>query len=511
MSQIMNVVEPASYDEAKESEEWRNAMNEEYNSIMKNDTWELTELPKNKVPIGCKWLYKSKFNVDGSIDKHKARLVAKGYSQKEGIDYEDTFAPIAKMNKIRIMIALAKKYNWKMHQLDVKSAFLNGELKEEVYLVQPEGFVKQGQEHLVCRLKKALYGLKQAPRSWYVKIDSFFYEKDFMRSKNDPNLYIKKDEDKNVALISVYVDDLIITGNACKLIEEIKNQLSHVFEMKDLGELHYCLGLEVSREPGNTLITQSKYTREILKRFNMIECKETSTPLEQNVKLCSDDGIKEVNGTMYRQLVGSLNYLTTTKPDIAYSVSILSQFMAKPCESHWKAAKKVLRYLKGTLNFGIMYTDEFDVELAGYSDSDWAGNPDDRKSTTGYVFNIGSRQISWSSKKQPTISLSSTEAEYKALCSATCEAIWLRTILEDVGETQNAPTVISCDNQSTIKLANNPIYHARTKHIETQHHFVREKLQSKEIDLSYCNTNENVAEIFTKPLGKAKFEICCTL
>ena len=186
MSQVMNVVEPSSYDEAKEYEEWRNAMNEEYNSIMKNDTWELKELPKNKVPIGCKWLYKSKFDIDGSIDKHKARLVA-----KEGIDYEDTFAHVAKLNTIRIMITLATKYNWKMHQLDVKSAFLNGELKEEVYLVQPEEFVKQGQEHLICRLKKALYGLKQAPRSWYVKIDFFFYEKGFMRGKNDPNLYIK--------------------------------------------------------------------------------------------------------------------------------------------------------------------------------------------------------------------------------------------------------------------------------------------------------------------------------
>lgn len=222
---------------------------------MKNDTWELSELHKNKVHIGRTWLYKSNFNTDGSIDKYKARLVAKIYSQTQGIHYDYTFALVAKLNTIRIMIALATKHNWKMHQLDVKSVLLNGELKEEVYLVQPKGFVKQGYEHLVCKLKKDLYGLKQAPRYWYLKIDYFFYEKGFLKSKNDPNLYIKKDEYGNIALIFVYVDGLIITSNASKLIEEIKIQLSQVFEMKDLGELHYCLGLQLQREPSKTLIT----------------------------------------------------------------------------------------------------------------------------------------------------------------------------------------------------------------------------------------------------------------
>ena len=209
-------------------------------------------------------------------------------------------------------------------------------------MVQPEGFVKQGQEHLVCRLRKALYGLKQAPRSWYVKIDTFFLQNGFVKSKNDPNLHFKKDEKGNVALISLYVDDLIITGSAHKLIEEIKVQLSQVFEMKDLGEVHYCLGIEVWRETGKTLITQSKYTKEILKKFNMTDCKAMSTPLEQNAKLYKEDGSKEADGTLYRQLVGSLNYLTTTRPDIAYAVSILSQFMAKPSGNHSNAAKKVL-------------------------------------------------------------------------------------------------------------------------------------------------------------------------
>ena len=368
MSSISNVIEPISFDEANVHDEWRNAMEEEYESIMQNNTWELTELPKHKNPIGCKWIYKPKFKSDGSIDKYKARLVAKGYSQTEGIDYAETFAPVAKLNTIRLLIALATKYNWKLNQLDVKSAFLNGELKEEVYLTQPEGFVEKGQEHLVCKLKKALYGLKQAPRSWYEKIDSFFLQQGFMRSKSDPNLYIKCDEQGYIVLISVYVDDLIITGNAENLIDEIKEQLSQVFDMKDLGELHYCLGLEVWRNAGQTFVCQSKYVRDVLQRFKMDQCKSSTVPMQQNVKLSCDDGSKEVNATMYRQMVGSLNYLTTTRPDIAYSVSVLSQFMAKPQESHWNAAKTVLRYLKGTLDYGIIYIDACVAELIGYLD-----------------------------------------------------------------------------------------------------------------------------------------------
>eukprot|EP00253_Pinus_taeda_P017397 PITA_17397 len=311
-------------------------MNEEMESILRNDTWDLVELPKNKTPIGCKWLFKPKMNADGSIEKLKSRVVAKGYSQQEGIDFDDTFAPVAKLNTIRMLISLATKCNWELHQLDVKSAFLNGDLKEEIYLVQPEGFVMQGQEHLVCRLKKALYGLKQAPRSWYEK---------------------------------------------------------------DLGSLHYCLGLEVCRDTRQTFLTEGKYARNLLEKFGIDQCRSVATPLQQNLKLRSDDDTKEVDATMYRQLVGSLIYLTTTRPDLAYSVSVLSQFMSKPRESHWIAAKNVLRYLCGTVNYGILYTDVSDVTLAGFSDSDWVGNLDDRKSITGYVFNIGSGVIAWSSKK----------------------------------------------------------------------------------------------------------------
>ena len=277
MTNILNIVEPTNYKEASQSDAWKAAMDEEIESIIRNHTWDLVELPEGKTPIGCKWLYKPKINVDGSIEKLKARLVAKGYSQQEGIDFDDTFSPVAKLNTIRMLISLAKKHKWELHQLDVKSAFLNGELKEEIYLVQPERFVKRGQEHLVCRLKKALYGLKQAPRSWYEKINSFFVQHGFHRSMNDLNLYTKFNKHRQIILISLYVDDMIITGNADTLIKEIKWQMSQVLEMKDLGNLHCCLGLEVWRDYRQTFLTQGKYAKSHLERFRMEQCKLAAT------------------------------------------------------------------------------------------------------------------------------------------------------------------------------------------------------------------------------------------
>jgi len=275
-------------------------MNEEIESILRNDTWDLVELPKNKTPIGCKWLFKPKMNADGSIEKLKPRLVAKGYSQQEGIDFDDTFAPVEKLNTIRMLISLAIKCNWELHQLDVKSTFLNGDLKEEIYLVQPEGFVKQGQEHLVFRLKKALYGLKQARRSWYQKVDSFFLEYGFHRILNDQNLYSRYNNQGQIILISLYVDDMIITRDADDLIRGIKRLMAQVFEMKDLRSLHYCLRLEVCRDTGQTFLTQGKYARNLLEKFGMDQCRSVVTPLQKNLKLCSDDGTKEVDATMYR-------------------------------------------------------------------------------------------------------------------------------------------------------------------------------------------------------------------
>lgn len=248
-------------------------------------------------------------------------------------------------------------------------------------------------------MKKELYGLKQAPKSWYENIDSIFQQAGYNRSKNDPNLYTMQYEQGHIVMISMYVDNLIITGDATYLIKEIKQQMSQVFEMKHLGELRYYLGLEILRDSGQTFMSQGKYVKGLLERFRMDQCKPAAIPLQQNIKLHSEDGSKEADVTLYRQLVGSLIYLTTTRPDLAYAVSVLSQYMSKPLESHWNVAKSVLRYLQGTVDYNIIYTDSSDVRLIGFADSDWAGNLYDCISITGYAFSIGSGVITWCSKK----------------------------------------------------------------------------------------------------------------
>ncbi|KAL0340719.1 UNVERIFIED_CONTAM: Retrovirus-related Pol polyprotein from transposon RE2 [Sesamum radiatum] len=346
-------------------------MEEEIKMIEKNNTWELTDRPKDKEVIGVKWIYKTKLNADGSIQKHKARLVAKGYSQLPGIDYTETFAPVARLDTIRALIAIAANKKWKIYQMDVKSAFLNGYIDEEIYVEQPQGFIAKGSEEKVLRLKKALYGLKQAPRAWYSRIDKYFMDRGFRRSLSEPTLYIKS---------------------------------------------------QVSEE----------------------------------------DGSQKVDGSMYRSLIGSLLYLTATRPDIMFATCLLSRFMQSPSQVHYAAAKRILRYLRGTKDFGIWYKSTNDAKLVGYTDSDWAGSVDDMKSTSGYTFSLGSGIFSWASKKQATVAQSSAEAEYIAAAATSNQAIWLRRILEDMGEKQEEPTTIYCDNKSAIAITKNPVQHSRT-------------------------------------------------
>eukprot|EP00253_Pinus_taeda_P021899 PITA_21899 len=373
------------------------------------------------------------------------------------------------MSTIRLVLALATQFKWKVHQMDVKSAFLNGDL-QEVYMTQPPGFKITGQEQKVCRLAKALYGLKQAPRAWYMKIDQYLTNHGFQRSPSNANLYIKHTGD-DILFVVVYVDDLIITGSSVHLINGIKQDLCRTFDMTDLGLLHYCLGIEVWQTENHIFLSQSKYAKNLVDRFRMQDCKPTTTPMEPGLKLSAQSSSLPVDETLFRQLVGNLIYLTATRPDISFAVSYISRFMSAPKADHWIAAKRVLRYVRDTSDYGLLYTRNSDPILSAYTDSDWAGSIDDRKSTVGYVFSLGSGVVTWT----------------------------------NMHASQRGPTSLFCDNQGVLKLAKNLVFHERTKHVETHCHYIRQLVEDGSIQLRYVPTTEQPTDIFTKPLGPDKF------
>ena len=381
-------VEPESFEEAIREESWKKAMEDEIQVIEKNNTWELTDRPLDKDVIGVKWVYKVKYNADGSVQRNKARLVAKGYSQQPGIDYDETFAPVARMDTVRAIISLAGQKGWLLYQLDVKLAFLNGELKEEVYVNQPQGFEVEGKEEKVYKLKKALYGLKQALRAWYSQIDGYFKEKGFDQSKSETTLYVKNQGKDDILIVALYVDDLVFTGNNKKMIEDFKNEMMQKYEMSDLGLLNHFLGMEIYQDDGGVFICQEKYVEKILKNFDMSECKPKDTPLVVNEKLVKEDGSSKMDATLYRSLVGKLLYLTATRPDIMFAASLLSRFMHNPSQIHMGVGKRILRYLQGTKDFGIKFEKNANINLHGFCDSDWGGCTNDMKCTSRYIFSL---------------------------------------------------------------------------------------------------------------------------
>jgi hypothetical protein len=457
--------------------------------IEKNQTWELVDMSEHKKPIGLKWVHRTKLNVDGTINKHKARLVVKGYAQIFGVDFSETFAPVARLDTIRILLPVAAQKGWKIIQLDVKSAFLNGYLQEEIFVEQPKGFVVRGEEEKVYLLKKALYGLKQAPRAWYSRIDEHLLKLDFKKSLSESTLYIRN-SNSDYIVISLYMDDLFVTGNNPSMIKKFKAEMMKVFEMTDLGEMSYFLGMEVQQNQHGIFICQQKYAKEILKKFKMEECKSMTTPMNVKEKFCKDDGADKVDEAIYRSLIGCLMYLTATRPDIMHVVSLLSRFMHCASEVHFKAAKRVMRYIKGTLSYGIQFSCIENFNLQGYADSDWAGSCDDMKSTSRYCFSFGSGIFSWCSKKQEVIAQSTAKAEYVATTAATNQVLWLRKILADLDMEQKKATRVNVDNQAAIAISNNPIFHGKTKHFKLKYYFLREVQKNEEIQLIYCRTED---------------------
>ncbi|WVZ94772.1 hypothetical protein U9M48_040631 [Paspalum notatum var. saurae] len=491
--------ELASVEEAKASKEWRMAMLEEMASIEENKTWSLVDLPRGHRAIGMKWVFKLKRDEHGEIVKHKARLVAKGYVQRQGVDFEEVFAPVARMESVRVILAVAAHCGWSVHHTDVKSAFLNGELAEEVYVAQPPGFTAAGHEGKVLRLHKALYGLRQAPRAWNAKLDASLHELGFTKSKCEHGLYMRGAEASRL-LVGVYVDDLLITGEQQTEIEAFKVEMKKLFKMSDLGPLSYYLGIEVKQGQHGIELRQSAYADKLLEKAGMGRCNACATPMEVRLQLSKQGTSPTVDATMYRSLIGSLRYLLHTRPELTFAVGYLSRFMEEPRMEHMAAMKQLLRYVKGTCDHGLHYTNNGGkLNLLGYSDSGMAGDVDGRKSTTRVIFFLGGNPVTWLSQKQRVVALSSCEAEFIAGAAAACQAVWLRRLLEDITGAKVPAPILKMDNQSAIALSKNPVLHDRSKHIDTRFHFIRECAEKGDINIEFAGTQDQLADILTKP------------
>ena len=508
--------EPECYDQAMQVEDsvkWESAMKDEMDSLMSNQTWELAELPPGKKALHIKWVYRIKEEHDGN-KRYKERLVVKGFQQKEGVDYNEIFSPVVKLTTIILVLKIVAAENLHLEQLDVKTAFLHGDLEEELYMWQPEGFIKEDRKNLVCRLKKSLYCLKQAPRQWYKKFDSFMSSHGFTKCQADHCCYFKK-IDNNFIILFLYVDDMLVVGSNMQEIVNLKLKLSKQFEMKVLGAAKQILGMRIKRDTNSRtlLLSQDKYINKVLSRFNMQNAKVVSTPLGVHFRLSKEQSPKTEEERAYRakvlyaSAIGSLMYvMVCTRPDIAQAVGAVSRYMNNPGKLHWEAVKWILRYLRGTMSKALCFKGG-DMVLTGYVDTDLAGNVDIRRSTTGYVYTLGGTAVSWGSQLQKIVALSTTEAEYIAVTEASKEMVWLQSFLEELGKKQE-DNVLYCDSQSAIHLANNPSFHSITKHIQLRYHFIRSLLEDGILKLEKISGAQNPAYMLTKTVTIDKLKLC---
>lgn len=491
-----------------DADQWRLAMQTEYEALMDNGTWDLADLPTDKKPINTKWVFKTKKDVAGNIVKYKARLVGKGYAQRKGEDYQETYAPVIKHSSLRYILALAAKNGWLIEQMDAITAFLQGELPDEIYIRQPEGFVNSNESTKVCRLRKAIYGLKQSSRVWNEKLDAALISLGLKQSDYDPCVYISI-RDGQVLIVTVHVDDMLLISNNKSAIDGLKTNLNQKFKMKDLGPVTQYLGVRITRNEKGIMLDQTAYIEEVLQRFGMENSKSVQTPMNVSEKLSKDqcptteEETVKMSKIPYREAVGCLNYIAqSTRPDIVYAVNTLSRFNNNPGEKHWQGVKHLLRYLKGTANYCLRYTKEGSGEIIGFSDADWGANVDNRSSVSGFTFVAQNGAISWSSKQQHAVATSSCEAEYYSLSSACQEALWWKGIRSQIQA--DKPITVHCDNQSAISDAKNESYKSKLKHVDIRYKFIMKNVKQGDINVEYISTEEQAADIFTKPLDKLK-------
>ncbi|GJV35661.1 retrovirus-related pol polyprotein from transposon TNT 1-94 [Tanacetum coccineum] len=500
---FISTIEPKNINETLKDKNWVMAMQDELNQFKINDIWELVLNPIDMTIIGTKWVYRNKLDENGVVTRNKARLVAQGYNQQEGIDYDETYAPVARLESIRILLAYACALDFKLYQIDVKSAFLNGFINEEIYVAQPSGFIDFAKPNYVYRLKKTLYGLKQAPKAWYDRLKAFLIKHDYSMGMVDNTLFTKK-KDSNLIIVQIYVDDIIFGSTCQEMCDDFAKIMHDEFEMSMMGELNFFLGLQIKQLDDGIFFNQSKYIKEMLKKFGLEDSKPMKTPMSTETKLTRDEEGESVDNTKYRGMIGSLLYLTASRPDIMFSVCLCARFQEDPKTSHLEAVKRIFRYIKGTTHLGLWYPKGSGIETIVYADSDHAGDYVDRKSTSGVCTFMGCCLTSWFSKKQTALAISTTEAEYVSAGKACQQALWMKQALVDYGvRLDDIP--IMCDNKGAIDLSKNPVQHSRTKHIEIRHHFLRDNIQKGNISIEKVSSEDNIADILTKPLKREPF------
>ncbi|GKC03889.1 ribonuclease H-like domain-containing protein [Tanacetum coccineum] len=451
-------------------------MYDEYNALVKNGTWLLVPRPAGVNMVRSMWLFKHKFHADGTLSRYKARLVANGSSQQLGVDFDETFSPVVKPATIRTVLSLAVSRKWPIHQLDVKNAFLNGDLSETVYMHQPPGFVDARFPNHVCRLQRSLYGLKQAPRAWFQRFACYATRAGFYHSRCDSSLFIYR-QGSQIAYLLLYVDDIILTASSIALLQQIIDSLHKEFDMTDLGALNYFLGISVVRHSTGLFLSQKKYALDLLARAHMVNCNPSRTPVDFETKL-----------------------------DLSYAIQQVCLYMHDLKEPHFAALKRILRYVQGTLELGLHLYASATTSLVGYTDADWSGCPSTRRSTSGYCVFLGDNLLSWSAKRQHTISRSSAEAEYRGVANVVAETAWLRNLLREIHSPLFTATLVYCDNVSAVYMSVNPVQHQRTKHIEIDIHFVRDMVKAGHVRVLHIPSRFQYADIFTKGLPSALFE-----
>ena len=499
--------EPTTYREAmlsQESSKWQEAMNEEMSSLEENNVWKLVQLPPDRKAIDNRWVFRIKQSTDGSVDRYKARLVAKGYSQRAGIDFDETFSPVARFDTVRSVLSVAATESMYLAQFDVKTAFLYGTLEEEIYMKQPEGF-DDGTDR-VCKLERSLYGLKQSPRCWNKRFVDYLLKLGFVMSDADPCLYVRKCRERKLIVV-LYVDDGIVAASHADDCHKFLTDLTIEFKII-AGIAKSFLGIEVKQyTDGSVFISQERYANKVLDKFRMLQSTPVGVPTvrEQDPK---DSVTKQQvsDSVPYRAAVGSLMYLATgTRPDIAYAVSVVSQKLDSATVEDWNKVKRILKYLKGTVNHGILFRSNGPRKLEAFSDADYAQDVETRRSTSGAICKFADGAVTWLSQKQKCIALSTTEAEIIAANEAGKDVIWLKRLFGDLTDLDDQP-ILRCDNIGAVRLGKNPEFHKRSKHIDTRYLWIRERYISGDLNLEHIAGDSQVADILTKPVPKPRFQ-----